>query len=339
MPSATRSILRRATRSANGPWNILTFPTHERYETSLAATGHNFYAIRVEGGKDWKTHYAPVPANYQLLPITRSGLSLPPWVDFDMVLSQNKASQFRIAQDIAHQLHIPLVNLEHTLPQQEWTPGRIASFQHMQGSINVFVSEYQKQMWGLDGIVNPTGIDTDVFCPPDTPNREPWALSVVNDWINRDWCCGFSLWRDVTGFPSPAPLIPYRVLGDTPGLSQPAPDIPTLVRFYQTAGVYLNTTLVSSLPTVLLESMSCGCPVVSTDTCLIPKNIIEHGVNGFVGSSVDELRHYTLEVLNNPTLARQIGDAGRQTIVEKFSKQRFIENWNEIFKQATEIHV
>lgn len=684
MSSATRSILRRATRSANGPWNILTFPTHERYETSLAATGHNFYAIRVEGGKDWKTHYAPVPANYQLLPITRSGLSLPPWVDFDMVLSQNKASQFRIAQDIAHQLHIPLVNLEHTLPQQEWTPGRIASFQHMQGSINVFVSEYQKQMWGLDGIVNPTGIDTDVFCPPDTPNREPWALSVVNDWINRDWCCGFSLWKEVTGFPSPAPLIPCRVLGDTPGLSQPAPDIPTLVRFYQTAGVYLNTTLVSSLPTVILEAMSCipkhqdifydymittmeelvnlpllnkytksthilntheriytgnlikiktnhipdvevteehpvevvnitekydktlvgsghkplrkiigtkyfksasqlqikedwlvipklkiekelpsnisndwmrfyglflaegsiagnqiqftfhqkeqhlvefinkmaklldrkpsiynskttkavrltishgvmarnmlnmfhryshnknipkelmeapkdkvkslidgyiegdghidkrgctlfrtvsknlayqlillltkldilpnictmkpkkgsirgrtfygkkqylvsfirkhpkskklyledndcfyvrvlntasqpyndivynlttetgvftipfievhncGTPVVSTDTCLIPKNIIEHGVNGFVGSSVDELRHYTLEVLNNPTLARQIGDAGRQTIVEKFSKQRFIENWNEIFKQATEIHV
>jgi len=338
MSSAIQSIIRRATRNPNSPWNILTFPTHERYETSLAATGHNFYGIRRPNSKEWKTHYAPVPDNYHLLPVSE-GLELPPWVDFDMILSQNKVSQFRIAQIVAHQLHIPLINLEHTLPPNEWTPGKIANFRSLQGSINVFVSEYQKQMWGIDGIVNPTGIDTDVFCPPTTPEREPWALSVVNDWINRDWCCGFSLWREVTGFPSPAPLIPCKVLGDTPGLSQSAPDIPTLVKFYQTAGVYLNTTLVSSLPTVILEAMACGCPVVSTDTCLIPKNIIEHGVNGFVGSNVDELKGYTLEILNNPTLAKQIGDAGRQTILEKFSKQIFTDQWNNIFKQATEIHI
>jgi hypothetical protein len=223
----------------------------------------------------------------------------------------------------------------------DWGVGQKVAAASMQGDINVFVSEHQREEWGFPegfGEVNHTGIDLDTFCPPDEDyQREPWALSVVNDWINRDWCCGFSFWKEVTGFPSPAPMIPHRVLGNTPGLSQVAPDIPTLVQFYQKAGVYLNTTLVSSLPTVILEAMACGCPVVSTDTCLIPKIIIEHGVNGFVGSTPEELRKYTHDLLNNPQLAKQIGDAGRKTIEEKFSQKLFVDKWNDIFQKTAEV--
>jgi len=219
---------------------------------------------------------------------------------------------------------------------------KVFTLNSMQGDMNVYVSEYQCQQWNVDPDaddveVNHTGIDTEMFCPDSNIVREPWALSVVNDWIKRDYCCGFSFWREVTGFPSPAPMIPHKILGDTPGLSQPAPDIATLVDFYRRAGVYLNTTIESSLPTVILEAMACGCPVVSTDTCLIPKIIIEHGVNGFVGSTPDELRRYTHELLNNPGLAQQIGAAGRKTIEEKFSQERFVNKWNEIFHTAVKV--
>jgi len=338
MPSAIQSILRRATRQPNGPWNILTFPTHERYESSMCQTGHNFYAVRAPGIKDWKESYAPVPDNYHLLPMSQDTLVVPPWLTFDMVLSQNKAGQFQIAQEIGRQLQIPLISLEHTLPMPDWSSGQRAVMASLQGDTNVFVSEHQRDEWGFPkdfGEVNHTGIDIDMFCPPDDNyEREPWALSVVNDWINRDWCCGFSLWREITGFPSPSPMIPYRVLGDTPGLSQVAPDIPTLVQFYQNAGIYLNTTLVSSLPTVILEAMACGCPVVSTDTCLIPKIIIEHGVNGFIGKDANEIRSYSHQLLSNPILAKKIGDAGRKTIENKFSQAQFVKRWNEIFKQT-----
>jgi len=342
MPTPIQSILRRATRNPKGPWNILTFPSHERYEESMCKTGHNFYSIQTTAlvKQSWNENYAPVPENYTLLPVSTDTLVVPPWLAFDMILSQHKVGQFQIAHEVARQLQIPLISMEHRLPMPD-DPSEVAIAQSMVGDLNVFVSEYQQQAWGFPddfGMVNHTGIDTEMFTPPDNDYvRESWALSVVNDWINRDWCCGFTFWREVTGFPSPAPMIPYRVLGDTPGLSQVAPDMATLIDFYQRAGVYLNTSTVSTLPTVILEAMACGCPVVSTDTCLIPKIIIEHGVNGFVGKTPDELRRYTYELLNNPLLAKQIGDAGRKTIEEKFSQDRFVRQWNEIFQKAAEV--
>jgi len=306
----------------------------------MAKTGHQFYAIRAQGVKDWKTVYAPIPDNYHLLPMSHESLAVHPWLSFDMVLSQNKAGQFQIAKQVADQLQLPLISLEHTLPMPQYTAAQRAQVASMQGDVNVFVSEHQCKEWGYPkgfGEINYTGIDLDVFKPNPDIQREPWALSVVNDWVNRDWCCGFSFWKEVTGFPSPSPIIQHRVLGDTPGLSEPAPDVATLVDFYQRAGIYLNTTLVSSLPTVILEAMACGCPVVSTDTCLIPKIIIKNGVNGFVGSTPKELQEYSLMLLNDPALAKRIGDAGRKTIEEKFSQKRFVRRWNEIFKKTAEV--
>ena len=67
MVSPTSSIIRAATRSVREPLNILTFPTHERYETLLCQTGHNFYSYRAEGIKDWNTNYGEIPDNYILL--------------------------------------------------------------------------------------------------------------------------------------------------------------------------------------------------------------------------------------------------------------------------------
>ena len=51
MPTKMSSIIRGATRTPVEKLNILTFPTHERYETMLCKTGHNFYAYRAEGIK------------------------------------------------------------------------------------------------------------------------------------------------------------------------------------------------------------------------------------------------------------------------------------------------
>ena len=67
MPTIMESLIRRAVRKDDEPLNILTFPTHERYQTNIAETGHNFYMWQGKGIKPWKLEYSPIPKGHVLL--------------------------------------------------------------------------------------------------------------------------------------------------------------------------------------------------------------------------------------------------------------------------------
>lgn len=338
--SPVTSITRAATRK-DEPLNILTFPTHERYETNLCKTGHNFYsycASNVQEIKsDWNRNYGEPPENYMLLDGRLDMLQIPLDVDFDLVLCQNKFGQFQLGQNIARQLQLPVVCLEHTLPMPMWPPERLEAMRNMVGDINVFISDFSVVEWGFspfDSVVIKHCVDSDYFFPDDelgNIERENRILSVVNDWINRDWCCGFQIWQRVT---QGLPVFP---VGDTKGLSKPAkPD--ELVGLYSGSRIFVNTSTISPVPTALLEAMSCGCAVVSTATCMIPE-IIENGVNGFITNNEDEMRAYLEQLLNDKELATKLGKAARQTIIDKFSVERFTMEWNDIFNRVANIGI
>ena len=322
--SPVSSITRSATRSFNEPLNILTFPTHERYETLLCKTGHNFYSYRAKGIKDWNPNNGKVPENYILLDPKVGEDQIPKYVDFDLVLSQNKFGQFQLAHPLAKKMHVPLVSLEHTLPVPNWSPEVLQGTRSMRGDVNVFISEYSIRGWGWekanDTKVITHGVDTDLFCPNPFVEKETHLLSVVNDWINRDWCCGFGIWQRVSKG------LPVRVVGDTPGLSESAASIEDLVKEYQSSRIFLNTSTISPVPTALLEAMACGCAVVTTATCMIPE-VVQDGVNGFITNDEEEMKHRLVDLLNDEDLAKKMGDAARETIVQRYSQDLFVEKW------------
>ena len=326
MISPIQSIIRSATRTSEDKLNILTFPTHERYETMLCKTGHNFYAYRAEGIKDWNETYAKLPENYILLDPSMGEKQIPEYVDFDLVLSQNKFGQFQIAQAVAERFHLPLVSLEHTLPVPQWGQGMLSQLGAMRGDINLFISEFSLNAWNWknldDTIVLTHGIDTELFDYSDE-ERSDEILSVVNDWINRDWCCGFGIWQDVIQG------LPHKVVGDTPGLSKPAASTEELVATYQNSRIFLNTSTISPVPTALMEAMSCGCAVVTTATCMIPE-IIKNGENGFITNDPNEMKEYLVQLLNDEDMAKEMGKKARQTIVEKYSAEKFVNKWNRV---------
>lgn len=338
MSNPIASALRAASRKEGEPLNILTAPTHEAYESNLCKTGHNFYAIRAPGIKDWNTKYRLLPENYILLDPSKGEKQLPPEVDFDLILSQNKFGQFQVLSNLSRLLHVPMISLEHTLPVPSWPDGHLDALKNMRGDVNVFISEYSRAKWGWkpeDALVVHHGIDTELFKPAseETLKRVPKVsqlLSVVNDWVNRNWCCGWELYQQIVKD------LPVKILGDTPGISKPASSTQDLVEWYQVSSIFLNTSLISPVPTALMEAMACGCACVSTATCMIPE-IIEHGVDGFLSNDPQELRKYCQLLLNDHKLASKMGQAARNKIVEHFHLDRFVKDWNRIFRTAAEI--
>ncbi len=334
MSGPVANILHRALRKDGENLNILCFPTHERHEIGLCKTGHNFYSFQpvpntpAAGIKTWNTNYGEIPENYNILNADLGVGQIPPYVDFDLIFSQNKFGQFQTAYPISRQMNIPLLSLEITLPMPMWNNETIGKLKQMRGDVNVFLSDYSVGEWGWemgdDNRVIKHGIDTKMFKPLVGVMRHSEILSVVNDWINRDWCCGYNLWQRLTSGLS------TRVVGDTPSLSEPASSIPALVTEYQQAKVFLNTSLESPTPTVMLEAMACGCAIVTTATCAIP-NIIEDGVNGFISNDEAYLREKLELLLSDDSLCKEMGDKARKTISKDFKEKGFIDNWNKAF--------
>ena len=318
--------------------NILTAPTHERYETNLSKCNVNFFAIRHKSVKDWDESFSKKPDNYHLLPVSNSFedivASIPDEVDIDLILSQNKFGQYQLLKRLSNLLQCPLISLEHTLPltfykgneSYGWPTGQLNELRNMNGDVNVFISEMSKNTWLYDyspnNVVIEHGVDTELFSPKGVKKKV--CLSVVNDWINRDIFCGYKVWCElIEGFPA-------KVLGKTEGLSKVAKTIDELVQAYQESLIFVNTSQISPIPSSLLEAMSCGCAPVSTATCMIPE-IIENGVNGFCSNDVEYLKGCLSFLLKNPDKAIEMGERARQTVIDRFPLDRFVKNWERLF--------
>lgn len=332
MATPVGSLLRVGARKVGEPLNVLTFPTHERTQSNVAKCGHNFYLAQAPGIKTWNSTYAPLPSNHFLLDPSKGDRQIPDDVNFDLVLSQNKFGQWQLASQLARHYHLPLVSLEHTLPVPSWPREQLQACYQMRGHINVFISEYSRREWGWgegEAEVIHHGVDTSVF-KPFPLEKKRHCLSVVNDFVNRDIFCGFRLWQQTTQG------LPVHVLGDTPGLSRPAGSVQELVQHYNEAQVFLNTSLVSPIPTVVLEAMACGCAVASTSNCMLPE-IIEHGVNGLLSNDPAELAGFCRMLLDDAGLCRRLGEAARRTVLERFSMGAFLKKWNDVFERASKM--
>jgi glycosyltransferase involved in cell wall biosynthesis len=211
-----------------------------------------------------------------------------------------------------------------------WSVEQKKKLREMSGLIDVFISPDTVKEWGWteeNSRVILHGMDSELFRPKEIKNKQPHILSIANDFANRDLLLGFSTWKEVVKD------LPIKLYGETEGLSRPAKDVSELISFYQEATCFLSTTILSPLPSVVLESMCCGLPVISTDNNLL-STVIDHGVNGFLSNSPKELRKYCKLLLNDRQLAEKMGKAARQTIIEKFSLKKFVDSWNEVFLEA-----
>ncbi|MEJ5073851.1 glycosyltransferase family 4 protein [Enterobacter ludwigii] len=95
--------------------------------------------------------------------------------------------------------------------------------------------------------------------------------------------------------------------------------------FYQAADGLLLPTLYDPFPNVILESMACGLPVITSDTCG-GSEFIEQGLNGFICDALD-ISRLKEAVMTIPSLEydNKMGMAARHKVMdatpERLSKQ------------------
>ncbi len=86
------------------------------------------------------------------------------------------------------------------------------------------------------------------------------------------------------------------------------------------------------LPTVCIEALACGVPVIASDvggTC----EIIQHGRTGFIFNlhELDKAVDYVLNLINHPDLKLKMGLMGSRIVEKMFS-------WNEITRKVEELY-
>jgi glycosyltransferase involved in cell wall biosynthesis len=319
-------IRRSNTESKGKKFKILTFPTHERFETNLAETGHEFYSFPHPDFKMWDSSVPP-PENYNIMP---KGLFYPS-DGYDFILTQNRYGQFGLAQELNKMLQIPVISLEHACVNPSMDYNTIQKLSRMVGDVNIFTSEYSASSWNAIGVSRNINIieycvDSDLFAP-NKKKRHKQVLTVNEADKGNDVVLNYSGWERITE------KLPSKLID----LSIPY-TLEELVKEYNSSSVYLNTTLHHPCPIPLLEAMSCGCAVVALDACGLSK-VIEHGVNGMVSENEHEVIEYCNLLLNDEKLAKTLGENARQTILERFNKERFINEWNEIFQKTYEASI
>jgi len=88
---------------------------------------------------------------------------------------------------------------------------------------------------------------------------------------------------------------------------------------------------IEGLPNVIFEAMARGKPVI-TGTQGGAKEIVEHGVNGFLedGNNIDAIYEHILDLLKNEKKAKDFGENSRKKIEEGFTNEKMIENYLKI---------
>ena len=104
--------------------------------------------------------------------------------------------------------------------------------------------------------------------------------------------------------------------------------------FQRLATVVLQKSLREGFGLTVAEGLWKGKPVIGGDVGGIPLQI-EDGKSGFLVSSIDECIERSLELIHNPTLAREMGLYGREQVRQKFLSTSNVRNYFRLFNDLS----
>jgi glycosyltransferase involved in cell wall biosynthesis len=100
------------------------------------------------------------------------------------------------------------------------------------------------------------------------------------------------------------------------------------------AAVFVYISHSEGLGSGVLLAMSAGVPVVASNVGGLPE-VIQHRENGLLVENTPEAIASALrELLDDPAIARRLGQAGRRTVMERFTVERMVGQTVGVYRQA-----
>ncbi len=321
-----------------GQPRLLTFNFHEPYLCLMAKTGLEFDVGRYESGtleRSWQTTFRPLPDNLSLLPEAEWRGRLDAG-EYDVLIAHNEMNALDLVDAPARRLLVchnrrSYLNTTATVDQGDPVDAFDRLLSRLEGRFEfIFISNSKRADYGIPGRVIPPGIDLDEFS--GYRGDEACVLRVGNMMRQRDLMFDVELQEAVCAG------LPTRVVGECPGIdgAAPAPSYAALLEHYRGARCMLHVSrqeYEDGYNLATLEAMACGMPVVALANRTSP---ITDGKDGFVSHDATRLRAAIEALLEDHDLAREIGEAGRRTVAEKFSIDAFAENWRAAIFEAAE---
>ena len=115
-------------------------------------------------------------------------------------------------------------------------------------------------------------------------------------------------------------------------------DVPRLMRHFD---VLWSTSAYEGQSNAIMEAMAAGVPVVATD---VPgtRDLVVHEQTGYLVPTADldakllraAFARHTHRLLNTPDLARQLGEAARQRMLDEFGVDTMVASYAELYREV-----
>jgi glycosyltransferase involved in cell wall biosynthesis len=99
--------------------------------------------------------------------------------------------------------------------------------------------------------------------------------------------------------------------------------------------IYVQTSRWEGMPIALIEAQVAGIPAVVTDV-VGNRDVVLHGVTGFVASNVADMERYIRQLRDDPALRARMGAAARRSASARFSMDAIFRQWLSVYELVSD---
>ncbi|MCF0055041.1 glycosyltransferase family 4 protein [Dyadobacter sp. CY356] len=307
---------------------ILTWHVHGSYLYYLSQGDYDIYIpVKKEKTEGYFGRGETFPFGPNVIEIPASEVRN---LDFDCILFQSERNYLIDQHELLAewQMQFPRIYVEHNTPERH--PTNTVHVMRDPSVTMVHVTHFNKLMWDNGPARNVHVIEHGVCIPPVSYKGDiPRGIVVINHIEQRGRITGWDIFDEVRKH-VPLDLVGMGTL-ESGGLGEVLnPQLPEFISHYR---FFFNPIRYTSFGLAVCEAMLTGMPVVALATTEYV-TVIKDGESGFIDTNISRLIGNMKLLIDNPALARTMGDNAKEIALHKFDIGRFCTEWKDIIQQT-----